>query len=61
MTPKAYLKAVRLDGVRDELKKACPNEKIINIAGRWGFWHPGQFAADYNKQFGELPTATLAK
>jgi len=58
MTPKAYLKSVRLNGVRGELLQAVPDEKIIEIAGRWGFWHPGQFAADYRKLFGELPTAT---
>ena len=58
VTPKAYLKFVRLNGVRSDLLQAAPDEKIIDIAGGWGFWHPGQFAADYRKLFGELPTAT---
>jgi len=60
VTPKAYLTAVRLTGVRRELKNADPhNEMISEIAGRWGFWHMGRFAADYRKQFGELPSQTL--
>ena len=35
------------------------NEKVANVANRWGFWHLGQFAADYREQFGELPSHTL--
>jgi AraC family transcriptional regulator, ethanolamine operon transcriptional activator len=33
---------------------------IGDIANTWGFWHMGQFAADYRRQFGELPSETLA-
>ena len=33
--------------------------KILNIANDWGFWHMGQFAADYKSLFGELPSETL--
>jgi hypothetical protein len=36
----------------------CPNGDVAN---RWGFWHMGQFAADYKRQFGELPSATLKR
>ena len=60
VTPKAYLTAVRLTGVRRELKEADPcSESVNEIAGRWGFWHMGSFAADYRRQFGELPSQTL--
>jgi AraC family transcriptional regulator, ethanolamine operon transcriptional activator len=61
VTPRAYLKAVRLNGVRRDLKHANPHAARINeIAGHWGFWHMGQFAADYRRQFGELPSQTLS-
>ena len=60
--PKAYLTAHRLNGVRKMLKapdsSAC---RISEIAGRWGFWHMSQFAADYRDQFGELPSETLTR
>jgi AraC family ethanolamine operon transcriptional activator len=58
MTPKTYLRAVRLNGARRDLKYSEPGIKINEIANRWGFWHMSQFAADYRKQFGELPSRT---
>ena len=33
-------------------------QAIIDAASRWGFWHMGQFAADYRRKFGELPSET---
>lgn len=60
--PKAYLMARRLNGVRRQLKTADPRAcKISDVASRWGFWHMSQFAADYRRQFGELPSDTLAR
>jgi AraC-like DNA-binding protein len=60
ISPKAYLLAIRLNGVRRELRGADPSStKIIDVANRWGFWHMGQFAADYRRLFGELPSETL--
>jgi AraC family ethanolamine operon transcriptional activator len=61
VTPKAYLTAMRLDGVRRDLVPGQPPVKIADVANRWGFWHMGQFAADYRKQFGELPSETLRR
>jgi AraC-like DNA-binding protein len=29
------------------------------IAERWGFWHTGEFASDYRRLFGQLPSETL--
>ena len=60
ISPKQYLQAVRLDGVRKELYRKGPSARIADIANTWGFWHLGQFAADYRRQFGELPSETLA-
>jgi AraC family ethanolamine operon transcriptional activator len=61
MSPARYLRAARLNGVRRELKKAGTSGLgVHDYAARWGFWHQGEFAADYRRQFGELPSATLA-
>ena len=56
--PKRYLHARRLAGVRRALRSSHTKESISDIAGRWGFWHMGKFAADYRRQFGELPSDT---
>ena len=61
VTPKEYLQATRLDGVRKGLRQAGPDTTIGDIANRWGFWHMGQFAADYKRQFSELPSDTLRR
>ena len=62
ITPKAYIKLVRLNGVRRVLYRADPKKtRIVDIANGWGFWHMGQFAKDYKKYFGELPSETLGR
>ena len=51
--------AKRLNAVRQDLKSSEPDDATVaEIAGRWGFWHTGNFAADYSRQFGELPSQT---
>ena len=58
--PKAYLRTRRLNAVHAELRDTSPEDgTVARAAGRWGFWHMGQFAADYRKLFGELPSETL--
>ena len=60
LSPMAYLKAVRLNAVRQELKAATAGTATVrDIAQRWGFWHTGEFAAAYRRLFGELPSQTL--
>jgi len=59
VTPKQYLQATRLHGARRELYQRAPASTVTDIANDWGFWHMGQFAADYKRQFGELPSETL--
>ena len=62
MTPRAYHAALRLNGVRgDLLQHPSPEAQVSAVANRWGFWHLGQFARDYRRFFGELPSQTLAK
>lgn len=59
VSPKHYLTAVRLCGVRRSLLDAQFRQiRIGDIATQWGFWHMSKFAADYKKMFGELPSAT---
>jgi AraC family transcriptional regulator, ethanolamine operon transcriptional activator len=59
--PKEYLQAARLDGVRRELLGSEATAKVGDIANNWGFWYMGQFAADYRRQFSELPSETLRR
>ncbi len=61
-SPKSYLLAMRLNGVRRHLSHADPSStKVVDVANHWGFWHMGQFAADYRRLFGELPSETLRR
>jgi AraC family ethanolamine operon transcriptional activator len=59
MSPVTYLRALRLNGVRRDLRRGG-DEPVADRAARWGFWHLSRFAADYRHMFGELPSATLA-
>ena len=62
ISPKAYLCKIRLNGVRHNLTISSPDEvKVVDIANDWGFWHMGQFAADYKQLFDELPSTTLVR
>ena len=61
VSPKAYLIAHRLNGVRKDLRSASlRNESVTvsRIARRWGFRHRGQLAEAYRTAFGELPSET---
>ena len=61
VTPKTYLLAFRLNQVRRELlSPGVPGLLIRDIAIGMGFWHMSQFARDYKRLFGELPSQTLA-
>lgn len=62
VSPLKYLRAVRLNGVRRDLKRQPESSTCVqDIAARWGFWHLGDFSADYKRQFGELPSKTLRR
>jgi AraC family ethanolamine operon transcriptional activator len=61
-TPKAYLSAFGLNAARRELEEKTPEQTTVSdVATRHGFWHLSQFATDYRKFFGELPSQTLRK
>ena len=55
VTPKSYLLALSLNAVRRALLRD-EDVSIGEVARRHGFWHMGQFAADYRRLFGELPS-----
>lgn len=60
-TPIKYLRSLRLNSARRELRQAAPGVTIQDIASHWGFWHLSQFAQDYRRLFRELPSETLRK
>jgi AraC family ethanolamine operon transcriptional activator len=60
LAPASYLRAIRLNGARRDLCDATPGERTVqDVAAAWGFWHLSQFATDYRKLFGLLPSETL--
>jgi len=59
-TPMAYLRRVRLERARQELRAASPaHVTVTEIANRWGFPSPSRFTAHYRAAYGELPRDTL--
>ncbi|MGB5276470.1 MAG: helix-turn-helix domain-containing protein [Gammaproteobacteria bacterium] len=62
VTPKAYIRAVRLSRAHAALLENCAETtSVTDVANYFGFWHIGQFAADYRALFSELPSETLAR
>lgn len=59
MSPISYLRAIRLNGVRRDLRSPARPPTVQDTAAAWGFWHLGQFARDYRKLFGENPSDSL--
>ncbi|MBL9149843.1 MAG: helix-turn-helix domain-containing protein [Phycisphaerae bacterium] len=60
MSPMAYYKSLRLNEIRRHLQRADPRRTSISqVVERFGFLRPGNLAADYKRQFGELPSLTL--
>ncbi len=62
-SPKQYLQHVRLERAHADLATAEPGTgtRVIDVAHRWGFSHPGRFATTYRHHYGEAPAATLAR
>jgi AraC family ethanolamine operon transcriptional activator len=60
VTPKQYTQALRFNNVYKTLyKKDATKTQVSSIASQHGFWHMGQFAKDYKRHFGVLPSETL--
>lgn len=58
MSPRDYLRTVRLNRARVELQQTDNNSSISDIALACGFNHLGKFSASYRRHFGELPRQT---
>lgn len=58
-TPMEFVRSVRLARARDELRRNGQSVSISDIARRWGFGHPGRFAATYRRAYGQTPSETL--
>lgn len=63
MTPGAFLREQRLEGVRRDLLATDPasGTTVSAIAFRWGYLNLGEFAGTYRKRFSELPSQTLQR
>lgn len=61
MSPVAYLRVLRLNGLRRDLQAAGPGATVADSAARWGFWHLPRLAGEYRALFGELPSQTLQR
>jgi AraC family ethanolamine operon transcriptional activator len=60
-TPKAYLKALRLNSAHHDLLRAGSGTRVTDVALDWGFVHFGWFSQDYRRLFGETPSQTLQR
>ena len=59
-TPMAALRVIRLAKARNELARDG-DARIADIASQYGFSNAGRFASAYRRQFGKLPSETLAR
>lgn len=60
--PMTHLRNLRLARIHAALKAAPPGScSVGDVAARWGFYNGSAFARAYRQQFGELPSATLAR
>ncbi|MBB4613372.1 AraC family transcriptional regulator [Novosphingobium taihuense] len=60
-SPMAYLRGVRLKGVRDTLLRGPAGRTVSEIATEWQFFELGRFAGLYRQCYGETPSQTLRR
>ena len=62
LSPKFYLQSQKLNSIYKILLRAHPQTtRVTDVAMDQGYWHLGQFASDYRRFFGELPSDTLQR
>ena len=60
ISPMAYIKIQRLNGVRYALMNSDPSTKtVLEVAQEWGVRNTACFVRNYKEMFGELPSKTL--
>lgn len=57
-SPAAHSKILRLHAARRRILARSGERCVQQVAFDLGFWHPGQFAIDYARVFGEAPSKT---
>jgi AraC-like DNA-binding protein len=62
-TPRAYLRATRLERAHRDLVEGDParGDTVSGIARRWGFTHLGRFTSAYRGRYGRAPSDTLRR
>ena len=60
-SPMRYLRRARFRRVHEALRRASPEERVMDIAAAHGFTHMGRFSVEYRRQFGETPSETLGR
>ncbi|MDK3018880.1 AraC family transcriptional regulator [Pseudodonghicola flavimaris] len=61
LSPRAFLAARRLEGLRADLLTAAPERSVTEIALSWGYSNLGALAGLYRNRFGERPSETRAR
>lgn len=62
LTPMGYVKRIRLECARRELEgRGTSHKTVADVAMAVGMSHLGNFAADYRRLYGELPSETRKK
>ncbi|GEM_PF-1583021 len=59
LTPKTFLKYLRLHHARKELLRAESGCTVTSVAYKWKFYHLSRFARSYYEMFNEHPSETL--
>mgnify|MGYP001586828426 CR=1 FL=1 len=59
ITPHQHLHACRLDGLRQALQQAGPDQTVAQVASARGYVNLGAMAAAYARRFGEPPSRNL--
>ena len=61
ITPMQYLSNARFRKAREALLRADGEGSVSEIAMHWGFSHLGRFSVEYQRRFGESPSATFKR